>query len=275
MAQTLSQIAQIEFDAEVKAAYQTAGLLRPHVRVRTGVTGSTTRFRRYGRGQAQPRLAGQDVTVMNTTAADAIATLNDWIAAEYTDKLDQALVNFDERSILAQNIGSAIGRRLDQMVIAALDAANGAATIPIAGTGLTDAKMRRAMSIMDARAVPAGQRKMVISARGKEDLIAEQRFTSRDFVERTVIETGLLPPLYGFNFIVIDDRDEGGLPLVSTTRTCFAFDMQSIGLAIAHDEPLEVNYVPEKTSWLSAQLIKAGAVAIDALGVIEIATQEA
>ena len=50
--------------------------------------------------------------------------------------------------------------------------------------------------------------------------------------------------------------------------------MQAIGLAIAHDEPLEVNYVPEKTSWLSAQLIKAGAVAIDALGVIEIATQE-
>ena len=275
MAQTLSQIAQIEFDAEVKAAYQTAGLLRPHVRVRTGVTGSTARFRRYGRGQAQPRLAGQDVTVMNTTAAEAIATLNDWIAAEYTDKLDQALVNFDERSILAQNIGSAIGRRLDQMVIAALDAANGAANIAVGGTGLTDAKMRRAMSIMDARAVPAGQRKMVISARGKEDLIAEQRFTSRDFVERSVIETGSLPRLYGFDFVVIDDRDEGGLPLVSTTRTCFAFDMQSVGLAIAHDEPLEVNYIAEKTSWLSAQLIKAGAVAIDALGIIEIATQEA
>ncbi len=275
MAQTLSQIAQIEFDAEVKAAYQTAGLLRPHVRVRTGVTGSTARFRRYGRGQAQPRLAGQDVTVMNTTAAEAIATLNDWIAAEYTDKLDQALVNFDERSILAQNIGSAIGRRLDQMVIAALDAANGAANIAVGGTGLTDAKMGRAMSIMDARAVPAGQRKMVISARGKQDLIAEQRFTSRDFVERSVIETGSLPRLYGFDFVVIDDRDEGGLPLVSTTRTCFAFDMQSIGLAIAHDEPLEVNYIAEKTSWLSAQLIKAGAVAIDALGIIEIATQEA
>lgn len=274
MAQTLSQIAQIEFDAEVKAAYQTAGLLRPHVRVRTGVTGSTARFRRYGRGQAQPRLPGQDVTVMNATAAEAIATLNDWIAAEYTDKLDQALVNFDERSILAENIGSAIGRRLDQMVIAALDAANGAATIAVGGTGLTDAKMRRAMSLMDARAVPAGQRKMVISARGKEDLISEQRVSSKDFVDQYVVQTGTLPRLYGFDFVVIDDRDEGGLPLVSTTRSSFAFDMQAIGLAIAHDEPLEVNYVPEKTSWLSAQLIKAGAVAIDALGVIEIATQE-
>ena len=274
MPQGLSAIAQIEFDAEVKAAYQNAGALRPHVRVRTGVTGSATRFRRVNRGQAQPRLPGQDVTVMNVGYAEATATLADWIAAEYTDKLDQQLVNFEERSILANNIGNAIGRRVDQMIIAALDAANGSANIPVGGTGLTDAKMRRVMSLMDARAVPAGQRKMVISARGKEDLIAEQRVSSKDFVDQYVVQTGNLPRLYGFDFVVIDDRDEGGLPLVSTTRSSFAFDMQAIGLAIAHDEPLEVNYVPEKTSWLSAQLIKAGAVAIDALGVIEIATQE-
>jgi hypothetical protein len=275
MAQSLSAIAQIEFDAAVKAAYQSAGVLRPHVRVRTNVTGSTARFRRYSRGQAQPRLAGQDVTVMNVQYAEAIATLNDWIAAEYTDKLDQVLVNFDERAILAANIGSAIGRRIDQIIIGALDAANGSANIAVGGTGLTDAKMRRAMQIFDARAVPEGQRKMAISARGKEDLIAEQRFTSQDFVKSHVIETGKLPKLYGFDFVVIDDRDEGGLPLVSTTRTTLAWDQQAIGLAIGHEEALEVNYVAEKTSWLSAQLLKAGAVCIDAQGVVEIATQEA
>lgn len=275
MAQGLSAIAQIEFDAAVKAAYQSAGMLRSHVRVKTNVTGSTTRFRRYARGVAQQRVPGTDVTVMNTQYAEAIATLTDWIAAEYTDKLDQLLVNFQEREILATNIAGACGRRLDQMVIAALDAAFGSPTIAAGGTGLTDAKLRRAMALFDARAVPDGQRKMLISSRGKEDLMSEQRFTSKDFVENYVITKGKLPPLYGFDFVVIDDRDEGGLPLVSTTRTNFAFDMQAVGLAIAHEDPLEVNYVPEKTSWLSAQLIKAGAVVIDNLGVVEIATVEA
>ena len=275
MAQGLSAIAQIEFDAAVKAAYQSAGTLRSHVRVKTNVTGSTTRFRRYARGVAQQRVPGTDVTVMNTQYAEAIATLTDWIAAEYTDKLDQLLVNFQEREILATNIAGACGRRLDQMVIAALDAAFGSPTIAAGGTGLTDAKLRRAMALFDARAVPDGQRKMLISSRGKEDLMSEQRFTSKDFVENYVITKGKLPPLYGFDFVVIDDRDEGGLPLVSTTRTNFAFDMQAVGLAIAHEDPLEVNYVPEKTSWLSAQLIKAGAVVIDNLGVVEIATVEA
>jgi hypothetical protein len=275
MAQGLSAIAQIEFDAAVKAAYQSAGLLRSHVRVKNNVIGSTTRFRRYARGVAQQRVPGSDVTVMNVQYAEATATLTDWIAAEYTDKLDQLLVNFQERDILATNIAGACGRRLDQMIIAALDAAYGSPNIAAGGTGLTDAKLRRAMALFDARAVPAGQRKMVISARGKEDLISEQRFTSKDFVENYVVTKGQLPSLYGFDFVVIDDRDEGGLPLVSTTRTCFAFDMQAVGLAIAHEDPLEVNYVPEKTSWLSAQLIKAGAVAIDIGGIVEIATVEA
>ena len=275
MAQGLSAIAQIEFDAQVKAAYQSAGQLRQHVRVKTNVIGSTTRFRRYARGVATPRIPQTDVRSMNTTYAEATATLTDWNAAEYTDKLDQLLTNVDERQVLVTNIGSAIGRRIDQMIIDALDAANGSATIALNSTGLTDAKMRRAMSIMDSRAVPQGQRKLVISARGKEDLISEQRFTSRDFVTEYVIREGKLPRLYGFDIEVLDDRDEGGLPLASTTRTCFAFDMQSMGLAIAHEEALEINYIPEKTSTLVNQLLKAGAVAIDTLGVIEIATQEA
>lgn len=275
MAQGLSAIAQIEFDAQVKAAYQSAGQLRQHVRVKTNCIGATARFRRYARGVATPRIPQTDVQAMNTQYGEAIATLTDWNAAEYTDKLDQLLTNVDERQVLVTNIGSAIGRRLDQMIIDALDAANGSANIPLNASGLTDAKMRRAMSLMDARAVPQGQRKMLISARGKEDLIAEQRFTSRDFVSEYVIREGKLPRLYGFDIEVLDDRDEGGLPLVSTTRTCFAFDMQAVGLAIAHEEALEINYIPEKTSTLVNQLLKAGAVAIDTLGIIEIATQEA
>jgi hypothetical protein len=275
MAVGLSAVQQIEFDEAVKAAYQSAGQLRPHVRVRTGVTGGTHRFRRSGRGVATPRVPQTDVVPMNVGYAEAIATLADWNAAEYTDKLDQALVNFDERAIIANNIGSAIGRRLDQMIIDAMDAAIGSPTIAVGGTGLTDAKMRQAMRIFDARAVPMENRKMVISARGKEDLISEQRFTSRDFVEQAVITTGRLPRLYNFEIVVLDDRDEGGLPLVSTTRTNFAFDSAAVGLAIGAEVPLEVNYIAEKTSWLSNQMIKAGAVGIDALGIIELATLEA
>jgi hypothetical protein len=275
MAQTISQIAQIEFDAQIKAAYQSTSRLTPHVRVRTGVIGATASFRRAGRGVATSRIPQSDVVPMNIQYGSATATLTDWNAAEWSDQLDQALTNIDERSIIVQNVAGAIGRRKDQMIIDALDAAYGSPVIPLNASGLTDAKMRRAMAIFDSRAVPLEDRKMIISARGKEDLIGEQRFTSRDFVTQTVIETGRLPPLYGFQIEVIDDRDEGGLPLVSTTRTCFAFERSAVALAVGVEPRVATDWVPEKTAWLVNQVLKAGAVVVDALGVIEIATQEA
>lgn len=271
----LPTITQIEFDAQVKAAYQSMGLLRPHVRVKSNVVGGTTRFRRYARGVAQPRVPQTDVRPMNTQYGEAIANLADWHAAEYTANLDQALTNIDERQVVATNIGGAIARRLDQMVIDALDAAVGGPDIAAGGTGLTDAKMRRAQALFDQRAVPMGKRKMAISARAKEDLLSDSRFSSRDFVDRQVIATGMLPPIYGFDIVVIDNRDEGGLPLAAGTRTCFAWDADAMGLAIGLEPGLEVNYIPEKTSWLSVQELKAGAVCIDTLGVVEIATAEA
>lgn len=274
MSVNLSAIAQIEFDSMVKAAYQTGGMLRPHVRSRTGVIGGTAKFRRASRGVAQVRIPQTDVVPMNTSYADVTATLADWHAADYTDIFDQQKNSIGERQIVAANIGLATARREDQIIIDALDAANGAPTIAVGGTGLTYAKLLQAQRYMDARAVPRGNRKLVISARGKEDLLGDNRFISTDYVSRQAVESGMLPPILGFDVIVIDDRDEGGLALVSTTRTCFAFDMQAIGYALGIDTETMVDWIPEKTAWLTQKGLTAGAIAIDPLGIIEIATNE-
>lgn len=274
MSTGLPTVAQIEFDAQVKAAYQMGSILRPHVRVKTSVIGSTTRFRRYARSVATPRIVQSDVTPLNTSYAEATATLTDWIAADYTDHLDQVLVNFDERQVLATNLGMAIGRRLDQMILDALDAANGSLNIAIGGTGMTFAKMTRAKTFFDDRAVPLGQRKMLVSAQGMENLVSEAKFSSKDFVEETVIRDGVVRRLLGFDIMMMESRDEGGLPKSTNDRTCFAWDMQAIGLAVGKETTVANDWIPEKRSWLSVQDLKAGAVAIDPLGVVEIGTLE-
>lgn len=272
----LPAIQIIDFDAQVKAAYQKAGVLRSHVRTKTGVVGASTRFRRYNRGVATPRVPQTDVIPMNTSYGEVTAFLADWNAPEYTDVFDQQKTNISEREVVATNIAAAIGRREDQIIIDALNAANASANIAAGGSGLTYDKFRRAQAIMDQRAVPMGQRKMAISPRGKEDILGENRFISMDFISRKMVESGELPPrLMGFDLVMIEDRDEGGLPLVSTTRTNFAWDMQAIGLAIGIDSASTVDWIAEKTSWLANKLFSAGAVTIDTLGVIEIDTVEA
>ncbi|MBR0651347.1 hypothetical protein GXW78_16865 [Roseomonas terrae] len=274
MSTGLSQIVQIDYDARVKAAYQSMGILRPHVRVRTGVIGSTHKFRRAQRAMAKPRIPQTPLIPMGQQYAEATATLSPWQASDYTDKLDQVLNNIDERQVLAENIGGAIARRADQMVIDALDAANGSANIVHGSTGMTFAKVEAAAGLMNARSVPWGKRKLVISAKAYGNLLNEAKFTSADYVEKKAITDGKLPAILGFDIIMVPDMDEGGLPLNSTTRTNFAFDADAIGLAISVETGLEVNYIPQMMSWLSAQAFSGGAVTIDALGVIEVESTE-
>lgn len=278
MSKTLSSASIAEFDAQVKQAYQGSGKLRNTVRVRTGVVGGTHRFPKLGKGIATRRVPQTDVVPMNVQHSNQTATLEDWNAAEYTDIFDQAEVNFDEQRELAQVIASAIGRREDQLILDALDAASTtltvATTVGGAGTDMNTAKVRRAKRLLDDQGVPMADRTIVVSAQGLEAMLGTTEATSSDFNTVKALVNGEMDTFVGFKWIVIESRDEGGLPLPST-RTSYAYHKQSTGLAIGLDFRTEVNYIPEKTSWLSNGIIKAGAVGIDALGIVEISTTEA
>jgi len=50
--------------------------------------------------------------------------------------------------------------------------------------------------------------------------------------------------------------------------------MGAIGLAVGVNFRTEVNYIPEKTSWLANGLFSGGSVAIDAEGIVEISCTE-
>ena len=86
--------------------------------------------------------------------------------------------------------------------------------------------------------------------------------------------SGEINTYMGFNVIMMETRAEGGLAKASTTRDCFAFHKSSIGCAIGLDISTEVNYIPEKTSWLSLGKYKAGAVTIDTAGIVKVEITE-
>lgn len=281
MAKSLTAAAIAEFDAQVKQAYQNGGLLRGTVRVRTGIVGSTHRFPKIGKGVATPRVQQSDVVPMNIQHTSATATLEDWNAAEYTDIFDQAAVNFEEKAELAMTIASAIGRREDQLILDALDAINTTLTVAnsIGGvnTNLNTAKIRRARKLLNQNGVPKGKgdRTYVASSSGMEALLGD---SDANTIDKNVIKAlvdGEIEFWVGFRFIEVEDRDEGGLPVDGLPdRTNFAYHRGAIGLAVGLDFRTEVNYIPEKTSWLSNGIFKAGAVGIDMTGIVEITCRE-
>lgn len=267
------------FDAMVKRAYQGASKLKGTVRTKTGVVGSTHRFHKMGKGMANPRIPQTDVVPMNVSHTNATATLQDWEAPEYTDVYDINKITYDERKELATTIAGGMGRRLDQIIIDAMAASANTTQVSedLGGTnsGLKVEKILRASRLMNQKGVPESERYMAISAIGLEIALQETEIGSSDFNVMKSLYEGTLNKWGTFQFIMIEDRDEGGIPLSSNIRNNFAYHKEAVGLAIGMNMRTEVNYVPTKTSYLSNGLMSAGAVTIDTDGVYDVLTYEA
>jgi len=265
------------FDAEVKQAYQSSRALAGLTRERTNVEGNQVKFPKIGKGTATVRVPQTDVTPLNVTYSQVTATMSDYIAAEYSDIFSQQKVNFDERRELVQVVGNAIGRRMDQLVLDALNASatslTVATTIGGAGTNMNIEKLIEAKKLLDANNVPSEGRCMIIHANNLAGMLGETEITSADFATVKALVSGEVDTFMGFKFVTLGDRDEGGLPLPST-RTCFAFHKDAVGMGIGMNQKSEINYVPEKTSFLVSSMFSAGAVAIDDEGIVKISCTE-
>ena len=267
------------FDSEVKQAYQGQRLLAGVTRERAGVEGSTIKFPKIGKGSATIRVPQTDVTPLNVTYSQVTATMEDYIAAEYSDIFNQQKVNFNERQELVQVVSGAIARRMDQVVLDALAAASAPSTVSndIGGTDtdLNVAKLRAAKKAMDANNVPAEGRTILVHANNLSSLLSETEVTSSDFNSVKALVTGDVDTFLGFKFITLGDRDEGGLAIDgSSDRTIFAFHRDALGLGIGMGQQSRVDYIPEKTSFLVASMFSAGAVAIDDEGIVKITCRE-
>lgn len=268
------------FDAEVKQAYQASAVLVPAVRQRRGVEGSTAKFPKVGKGVATLRVPQTDVTPLNVDFSQVTATLEDWNAAEYSDIFMQQKVNFDERSELVKVVANAIGRRQDQLIIDALTASSTSNTVSndIGGTdtNLNLDKLLEAKKLLDKGNVPPQDRHMVIHANSLASILGEQKLTSSDYASVKALVAGEINTFLGFTFHVLGDRAEGGLAIDgSSDRTVWAFHKDALGYAEGMGPKTEINYVPEKTSFLVNSMFSAGAVAIDAEGIVQITCREA
>jgi hypothetical protein len=271
------------FDSEVKQAYQGQRLLAGVTRERSGVEGSTVKFPKIGKGSATIRVPQTDVTPLNVTYSQVTATMEDYIAAEYSDIFNQQKVNFDERQELVQVVSGAIARRMDQVVLDALTAASSPSTVANtvvssgspAASDLNVGKLRAAKKAMDAKNVPAEGRTILVHANSLSSLLSETQVTSSDFNTVKALVTGEVDTFLGFKFITLGDRDEGGLAIDgSSDRTLFAFHRDALGLGVGMNQTSRVDYIPEKTSFLVASMFSAGAVAIDDEGIVQITCRE-
>jgi hypothetical protein len=213
---------------------------------------------------------------MNVEYSPVTAILQDWNAPEYSDIFDEPKINFDEREVLKKVCAGGVGRREDQIIIDALEVGATTLTVPktIGDTdGMNTAKFRRAKLLLD-KASAGMERSFVMSATALSDMLGDQEPTSSDYNVVKSLVSGELKAWLGFKIYTVGDMQEGGLPKTGNTRSAFAIDKPAMGYAIGIDMRTEINYIAHKTSWLVNTVFSAGAVAIDAYGLVTISHDE-
>lgn len=275
MSASLTAVQQIEFDALVKAEYQSLGfLLRDTVRVRRDVIGATVSFRKVNQIQAVATGYLQSVVIQDPGYSQVQAIMQKYTAPTAVDTVQELTVNFDAKMENAMLVANALGRRSDQIIINSLAVSPGD-TIVDGGTNMTYAKYTRIIEFFDNNAVPLPERFVAMSASNFRSLLAADQFVSTFYTQNRVLDKGFVREYLGINVIIIPEMAEGGLPLSGgLIRKAFAWHKQSTGMGIGHDFRTEINYLPRETSWLVNGIFSAGAITIDNLGIIEIDCDE-
>lgn len=274
MPNSLADVANIEFDALVKAEYHSRGfLLRDSNRKRVDVIGNEVQFRKVNQVIAVPTAYMQSVTPQDPGYSPVTCSIAKYTAPTAVDVVEELTVNFDVKMENAMLVADALGRRSDQICIDALEADPGD-TIVDGGTNFTYEKYTQVIEFFDNNAVPLSDRFLALSANSFKSLLQQDEFTSTFYTQNRVLDRGFIREYLGVNVIVIPAMTEGGLPLAANIRKCFAWHKQALGMAIGHNFRTEINYLPRETSWLINGIFSAGAVVIDNRGVIEIDCDE-
>lgn len=265
MANTIDQAFIKQFETEVHMAYQRMGSkLRNTIRS-TNVSGSTARFQKIGTGSASTKSRNGNVTPMELTHTNVEVSMSDFYAAEYIDKLDELKTNINERQAVAQSAAAALGRKTDELIVAAMDAGANSTQIHDASSALEKADLLSLFETMGTADVPEdGQRYLAMSPAGYADLFAINEFASSDFVGPQN-----LPFAGGMTM-----KEFLGFKIFSTSAVAggknFAYHTSAVGIGVNSDVQTEVNYVAEKVSHLATSMMSMGAVAIDDNGIYEV-----
>lgn len=279
-----------QYSSNVQMLSQQMGsVLRGVVDVES-VTGKSAFFDQVGKTTAVVRSSRHaDTPQIDTPHSRRRVTLADYEWADLIDNADKVRLLIDPTSSYAKAAAAAMGRAMDDVIIAALggtaytgETGSTSVALPSAQKpysssqtdGLTIAKLLEAKRLLDAADVdPSLQRYLVCGPKQIGDLLGTTQVTSSDFNTVKALAQGQVDSFLGFQFIVTNR-----LKLDATNtddRLAYAFTSDAIKLAIGQDVLARIDERADKS--YSTQVYYAmsiGATRMEEEKVVEIACDE-
>lgn len=272
------------FEAEVFRAYQKdSSSLKSICRVRQ-IAGTSHQFPKYDTLAAVERIVGTPVVTSNQNTSKVEVSITRWSVATYSDIFLQKEVNFDDKEEAVYAVSSAANRKVDQIIINALEAQRVAnpgysntvlKSIGGADTSLNVAKFAEIARLWDKSNVKREERHLVVHSNAYHKFTQETTVASSDYNNKQVLTTGVISSYYGINIHTLGDiENENGLTLASNTRQQYAVQKMALGLVENKSIQTEVNYIPTMAADLISCFFSCGAKVIEEKGIVNVQTHE-
>jgi hypothetical protein len=270
MATDISDAFIRQYERDVHLTYQRMGsTMRSTVRVKTDIEGESTTFQKIGKGTATTKARHAAVPTMNIDHTAPVCPLVDYYAGDFVDRLDENKIGHDERTALLMTGAGALGRKTDEIITTAMD---GEADSGGGAAAWTVARARAMVTDLFKNDVPANPESVYV-ALGFDQwdvMMADTTFSSVDFVGDHPLTKYTTPVRWrGATWFPFN-----GLPLSSTTRSVFAYDMRSVGFASGQDITAEITYHGDRVAHFVNNFMSQGAVVIDSTGIIKYLASE-
>ncbi len=250
-----------QYSANIQMLSQQMGsLLRDKVRVES-VVGKNAYFDQVGSVTAQLKTSRHsDTPQIDTPHSRRRVSLADYEFADLIDQQDKVRLLIDPTSSYAKAAAYAMGRAMDDVIIAAaLASANtgvaGGTAVPLpagnitaVGTGgantMNIAKLALAKATLDAGDVdPSIKRHIVVSPTEIADLLNSTTVTSSDFNTVKALVQGEIDSFMGFKFHVSNRLVDNG----AANPQCIAFAEDGILLGVGKDVTARIDERSDKS----------------------------
>lgn len=267
MAESVSELFITQYVADVKIAYQQmAAKLRKAVYLKTGVKGSKARFQKVGKGEARQKTRHGDIPTMGVSHGKVEGIMETWYAADYSDAVDEAMHNIDERKILAKTGAGAISRKGDDIVFMQLAMTPNVIDLPT--TGLVKSKIQIGLELLFKNDVPEDDNEIyaAVGPHQWNELMELKEFANSDYVGADG-----LPWKGGARYKQwnnVNWMQHNRAPLSGSVRDVFIWHKMAVGYAENIADTCRIDFIPEKDSHFVNNKFTACGAMIDSDGIV-------
>ena len=257
--------------------------LKEAVRFEGGIVGKSHTFQKIGSGVATTKARHGNVVPMDLDHTAPVVSLVDFYAPEYVAPTDISRILHDEKSAVMTSGLYALGRKIDDQIIAQLNATTQSTiTVVVTSAAAVRNGLLELLEALDDNDVPNdGQRYGVLTPRQWSQAMTVEEFASSDYVGSDGMAftkgSAIHAQWKAWNGCLW--KQHAALPgKGGATANCYVWHKNAIGYAAGALEAnvsasdtvaARVDWVPEKYEWLVNHVMSGEAIAIDDLGIIE------